>query len=89
MSGAIEFLHRMSQYVPNEEFAEYLEVREKFAELIEAASEIRLAVDDETAALEAFRRGSDTLEIKIAESRVVLTSERLGAALAKVEGAKP
>lgn len=72
--NAIEFLHRMSQYVPNEEFAEYLEVREALEELAEAAAAV---------AFVQLNRRAPANDLGKAKQL------RLRAALAKVKGDKP
>lgn len=67
----MEFLHRMSQYVPNEEFAAYLEAREAVAELIDAARRVAFVQINRQAP------ANDLGKVK---------QLRLRAALAKVEG---
>lgn len=70
------------------EYLEYLraEVRDLqagFAELVAKARGLADAVDAETAALEAMRRGTGTNEAAIAESRVVEASASLRAVLVR------
>lgn len=76
------------EYVIRQREAVLREARAAVAELIEAATDLAIAVSEETAFLAAnhFRTIAECDEQKKFENRVIQATERLAAAIARVGG---